>query len=160
MTLAEYWMPYLISQIVFLFLLFASLRWFALGRLLWIIIFLAAAIFNFCTASTQPEAYVMYAEGALLPFYKNFILGDFARHPGFYVKPIAVGQIFVGLLLTGRTRLFKLGCFGGVVFLVAITPLGVGAALPATLFGAMALALLWRRGTEQTIFHILRRKKP
>lgn len=157
MTISEYWIPYLISQIVFLFLLFAGLRWFPVGRLLWIIIFLAAGIFNFYTASTQPEAYVMYAEGALLPFYKNFILGDFSRHPDFYVKPIAMGQIFIGLLLMGRDRLFKLGCFGGMIFLVAIAPLGIGSALPATLVGAMALAFLWHHGTERTIFHIFQR---
>ena len=34
MTIQEFWLPYTISQIVFLFLLIASWRWFRAARLL------------------------------------------------------------------------------------------------------------------------------
>ena len=158
MTLAEYWLPYAISQIVFLFLLLASWRWFFVARFFWTIIFLGAGIFNFYTASTQPEVYLAYADGALLSFYKNFILCEFSRHPAFYVKSIAIGQMLVGVLLMGRGKVFKLGCLGGIIFLLAIAPLGVGSALPATLIGAAALVLLWRHGAERMIYQRIRRQ--
>ncbi len=152
MTLSEYWLPYTISQIVFLLLLFVSWRWFTVGRLLWILVFFAAGIFNFYTASTQPEAYVMYADSALLPLYKNFVLGEFAKHPALFIKPIATGQILVSILLMAPGRFFKLVCLGGIIFLLAISPLGVGSALPATVVDAVALFFLWKRGASFSIF--------
>lgn len=156
MTLSEFWLPYTISQIVFLLLLFVSWRWFTVGRVLWILIFFAAGLFNFYTASTQPEVYVMYADGALLPFYKQFILGDFANHAALYVKLIAIGQVLVSFLMMLNGRLFKLGCLGCIIFLLAISPLGIGSALPATIIGAAALFFLWKHGAAFSIFHITR----
>jgi hypothetical protein len=45
------------------------------------------------------------------------------------------------------------------LFLLAITPLGIGSALPATLIGALALARLWRHGAKKSIFHPVGSKK-
>ncbi|MBC7339277.1 MAG: hypothetical protein H5U04_05385 [Firmicutes bacterium] len=42
-------------------------------------------------------------------------------------------------------RFLWLGVAGGIVFLLAIAPLGVGSAFPSTLLMAVALYLMWRR---------------
>ncbi len=152
MTFQEIWLPYTISQIVFVFLLIASWRWFRVARILWIVIFLAAGIFNWNTVTTEPQVYLMYADSAVLPFYINFIQGAFADNPQMYVVPIAIGQILISLLLMFGKPLFTLGIFGGIIFLLAIMPLGLGSAFPATLIGAISLFILGRQERPQHIF--------
>jgi len=152
MTLQEFWLPYLVSQIIFILLLIASWRWFKGARIFWMLIFLAAGLFNLYTALTDPQVYTMYAPGVWLPLYRTFIDGEFARHPQWYVIPIALGQLCISILLTQKTPLFRLGCLGGIIFLLAISPLGIGSAFPATVIGALGLVLLWRHGAEQLIW--------
>lgn len=152
MTFQGIWLPYTISQMVFLFLLIASWRWFRVARMLWIVIFLAVGIFNWTTVIKEPQAYLMYADSAVLPLYKNFILGAFAQNPQAYVIPIAIGQILISLLLMLGRPLFTLGIIGGMIFLLAIMPLGLGSAFPATLIGAISLFLLSRQENPQHIF--------
>ncbi len=152
MQFQEIWLQYTISQIVFIFLLIASWRWFRVARMLWIVIFLAAGIFNWFTVIKEPQAYLVYAESAVLPFYKNFILGAFAQHPQTYVIPIAIGQIIISILLMLRKPLFTLGIIGGIIFLLAILPLGLGSAFPATLFGAVSLFVLGRQPHHRSVF--------
>jgi hypothetical protein len=110
------------------------------GLLVFGVIFILAGIFNFYTASTTPEVYQQYATGALFDFYVNFIHGFFRRHAEIIVKLIAAGQMLVGILLLikkGEARFS--GVFGGILFLIAIAPLGIGSAFPATLIMALAL---------------------
>ena len=152
MQFQEIWLPFTISQIVFIFLLIASWRWFRVARMLWIVIFLAAGIFNWNTVINEPQSYFVYADSAVLPFYKNFIQGAFAQNPQLYVIPIAIGQILISLLLMFGKPLFTLGIIGGIIFLLAIMPLGLGSAFPATLIGAISLYVLGRRELPQHIF--------
>jgi hypothetical protein len=42
--------------------------------------------------------------------------------------------------------IFKSGCIGGITFLVAIAPFGVGSGFPCTITFAIALAVLFRKG--------------
>jgi len=44
-----------------------------------------------------------------------------------------------------KRALFLLGILGGIIFLVAISPLGVGSAFPSTLLMAVSLVLLYLR---------------
>jgi hypothetical protein len=48
----------------------------------------------------------------------------------------------VGIFLFRHGKLFLLGIIGGIVFLVAIAPLGIGSAFPSTLLMAFCLVLL------------------
>ena len=109
------------------------------------IIFLAAGIFTAYPAITEPEAYLMYGGMAVLEVYRNFITGFFSSHAQVIVLAIALGQLSVAALLCGDNRYLKMGVAGGVIFFVAISPLGVGSAFPASLVMAIAIVLMWRR---------------
>jgi hypothetical protein len=69
------------------------------------------------------------------------------------VLAIAAGQLIVGVLLMTRGWLFGLGGLGGIIFLVAIAPIGVFAGFPATLIMAAALFVTWYRLLEQPYRH-------
>lgn len=153
MELHEYLLPYLISNGVGLLLIFICFKWPKIGRIVFGIIFLAAGIFNFYTAGVSPEPYVdVYGSTAVFSFYKNFIYGFFNQHAQLLIRIIAIGQLTVGILLYTRKVYFKLGVLGGIFFLLAISPLGVGSAFPCTLLMIIALFLLLRRGFEKNIF--------
>lgn len=114
-------------------------------RVVFVLIFLSAGLFNTYTALTEPQAYQTYAEWAVLAFYRNFINGFFSAHTQAIVVAIAVGQLTVAALLTRSGRLLTTGAIGGILFLMAISPLGVGSAFPATLLMAAALVVIQRR---------------
>lgn len=156
MELQEYLIPYIISNIVGLLLIFICYLWFKAGRILYGLIFLAAGIFNFHTAGESPEVYVeVYGSTALFSFYKNFIYGFFSQHTPLLVRIIALGQIMVGILLFTRKIYFTLGIIGGMIFLLCISPLGIGSAFPCTLFMIIGLFLLLRKGSDTHIFELL-----
>lgn len=114
--------------------------------MIWSLIFGAAGIFNMMTSFRTPNVYVeFYGPSAVLSFYKSFIYGIFSDHTTLFVALIASGQILVAVLLLMRKRLFQLGIIGGIIFLMAISPLGVGSAFPATLFMAASLIVLHKK---------------
>ena len=109
-------------------------------------VFAAAALFNAMTVLTNAQAYVEgFGPQALFPFYENFIYGPFARHTAPFVLAIAAGQLALGLLMFARGTAFRLGLAGGMLFFLAIAPLGQGSALPMPLLGIAALWVLWHR---------------
>ena len=79
-----------------------------------------------------------------MPLYRRFIYGAFARHTVAFVLAIAGGQIAVGVLAFAPLPWRRLGYLGAIVFLLAITPLGIGSAAPSTLIFAAGLAFLCR----------------
>jgi hypothetical protein len=143
------------SLLVSLLLLAASWRWPNVGRLLFVLLFAWASQQNLRTALRQPGRYLDFAQYAYLALYREFILGPFARHVTPIVVAIAAGQLLIALLLLGTTRPARLGLAGGIVFLLAIAPLGTGAAFPATVLGALGLALLWRRPFARSLPGVL-----
>lgn len=153
MHIQEYLLPYIISNIIGLILIFICYRWFKAGRIVYGLIFLAAGIFNFYTAGKSPETYVeIYGSTALFSFYRDFIYGIFSQHTRLFVRLIAMGQITVGILLFTRKIYFRMGIVGGIIFLLAISPLGVGSAFPCPVLMAFGLYLLFRKGTNLHIF--------
>jgi len=54
-------------------------------------------------------------------------------------------QILVGIFLLMKRTLFLLGIVGGIIFLLAISPLGIGSAFPSTLLMSISLVLLYLR---------------
>ncbi len=142
MNIPEVLVPYIITNTVSIALLFSAIKWPRLTRVLFILIFLAAGIFNIYTALTQPEAYHLYGDMVVLELYRSFIHGFFSQHTQAIVIAIALGQLCVSALLSRNGHLFKLGIIGGVIFFVAIAPLGIGSAFPSTLLMAAALLMM------------------
>jgi hypothetical protein len=56
------------------------------------------------------------------------------------------------MLALGGRLVARLGAFGATVFLLAIVPLGFGAAFPATLVLAVGTMLIWETMPELTVF--------
>lgn len=145
MSIEGYLIPYIISQAAALGLVFICCRLPKAGRIVWGILFLGAGLFNLYHAWTAPEIYVQgYGPTAVWPFYKRFIYGFFSAHTTSLVTVIALGQMASGLFLLMKKPFFMLGVTGGVIFLVAISPLGIGSAFPATLLMAVSLLLASR----------------
>lgn len=115
--------------------------------------FLWASYFNSTTALQSPRIYLEYARLDALPIYSKFINGFFSRYITPFVLIIAVGQfmIFLGLLL--NRNWVRLSCIGGILFGVAIAPLGVGSAFPATLSMSIAFFILFRNYEHDFIWN-------
>jgi hypothetical protein len=144
-TLKQYLVPYIISNIVFALSIAAALK-----KPIWTRIFLAgfflwASYINLSSAIKSPEIYLAYGKLSFVPLYKNFIYGFFSRHINQFILPIAVGQFFIFLGLLLNKKCTKLACIGGIVFGMAIAPLGVGSAFPATVSMAIAFYILLRK---------------
>lgn len=106
---------------------------------------------NSSTALYNPSDYLNYAPYAL-PVYKDFIEGWFAQHIATMVFVIASGQACIALGMLAKGWIFKLACLGGIIFLLAIAPLGVGAAFPFSLTAGAGLWLLYGRGSERWLW--------
>lgn len=144
MNIAEYWLPYTVTHVVTLLLLFVCYKWPKTGKVAWGVIFILAGLFNVYTGMTNPQAYVEYGEGAV-KLYQKFIYGPFSSYTTLFISLIAAGQITVGIFLLLKKKFFLWGILGGITFLLAISPLGVGSAFPSTLLMAGSLVLLYFR---------------
>ncbi|HET6150813.1 MAG TPA: hypothetical protein VFH68_24965 [Polyangia bacterium] len=138
------------SNIVALLILGVSWRWRNVGRFLFFALFLWAAQINLRNALGNPQVYLDYARWAVAP-YREFILGAFSRHITLFVATIALGQLTVAVLVALRGRAVFFGLAGAIAFLLAIAPLGRGAAFPFSLTTSIAAALLWRRRYDRTL---------
>jgi len=141
MNLPEYWLPYVITHAITFLLIFICYKWPKIGKVAWGIIFILAGIFNIYTGISNPQAYLGYGSHTV-DFYKKFINGIFSSYTSLIVFLIASGQILVGIFLFMKRTPFFWGILGGIIFLVAISPLGIGSAFPSTLLMAISLVLL------------------
>lgn len=144
MNLPDYWFPYVVTHIITIILIIVCYKWPKIGKIAWGIIFILAGIFNIFTVVKDPQAYLSYSDHAV-EFYKFFIDGVFNSFTIFIVSLIGAGQILVGIFLLRKGKLFLLGILGGIIFLIAIAPLGIGSAFPSTLLMAFSLILLHLR---------------
>jgi hypothetical protein len=141
--LEEYLFPWIISNVISLVLLFVCYKWNRIGRYLYSFIFLAASIVNTFAAIREPQTYIDTYGNLAFFFYKDFIYGFFARNTTVIVLLIAGGQLLISVFLFLGKKFFIYGVLGGIIFLLAITPLGLGSAFPATLLMVAALAVLF-----------------
>lgn len=149
----------LVSNLVALLMLWLSWKRPVTARLFFFLLFIWAGITNISTAVNKPEVYLEYADFAILPFYKNFILGFFSRHITIFVAAIGISQLLIGIAITLRGFIFKAGCTGGIIFLLSILPLGFGSGSPAPLWWAIGLYLLFREKDNLFLWAALKRKK-
>jgi hypothetical protein len=136
---------YVVANTVSLVMLVAAWRWVRGARWMYVLLFAWAAWTNYSTAVNDPEAYLEYADLTWSGTYSSIIRGPFAAHIARYVGLVALCQalIAVGLLLRGFIT--RLACLGGIVFLLAITPFGIGSGFPSTLLMAAGLLVVMRR---------------
>lgn len=134
-----------ISNIVALIMLWLSWKNPSISRLLFFMLFIWAGVTNLTTAINRPEKYLEYADFAILSFYKEFILGFFSRNITLLVPVIAVCQLLIGVSMMLKGVIFRIGCLGGMIFLMAILPLGWGSGSPAPLFWAVGLLILLQK---------------
>ncbi|MGI9553116.1 MAG: hypothetical protein ACR2MT_18055 [Aurantibacter sp.] len=151
--LQEYIVPWIISNSIAILLLLVAIWRPRLARFLFMLIFAWASWLNYTTAHNNPEDYLNYASFTPFDSLKDFINGWFHQNITLMVTAISFGQgvIALGMLLKGRW--VKLACLGAIIFLLAIAPLGVGAAFPFSIIAGAAsyfilkkdrLDYLWR----------------
>ena len=143
--LKHYLVPYVLSNIIFALCIPG-----AIFRPLWTRIFLAAfflwaCCINSITAIRSPEVYLDYGNLTRVGIYRNFINGFFSRHIAQFIIPIAMGQLFIFFGLVLNKKWTRLACIGGILFGLAIAPLGVGSAFPATVSMAISFLILLRK---------------
>lgn len=152
---STYVLMYVISNIVGFFMLWSAWRKPTLARILFFLLFAWASWTNWRIINTTPNAYLEYADLTFLDIYEQFIHGWFRQHSVAVVRFIATSQALIALSMFMGGWLFKWGCIGGVIFLLAIAPFGVGSAFPCTIFMSIALYLILRKCNEP-IFPIAR----
>lgn len=144
-ALKEWLIPYIISNIVFLLSIVAAIRKPIWTRIFFAGFFLWAALFNFTTAIRSPGIYLTYADLNALPVYSKFINGFFSEHITEIVCSIAAAQFLIALGLILNKAWVKLACIGGIIFGLAIAPLGVGSGFPSTVSMAIAFFILLKK---------------
>jgi hypothetical protein len=124
----------------------------AAARVLYLLLFIWASWTNGKGSLYTNQFYLDYADFTFVPFYKDFILGFFKHHITPFIFTIAVCQFFIGISMLLKGKVFKAGCWGGIVFLVSISPLGIGSTFPATLVMAVGFYLLVRKNNNHYLF--------
>ena len=152
MTYQEYMIPILISNLLAIILTLLCFHFSRFMRFLWGVIFIIAGVVNLISVYNDPTIYITGFGPAAIDFYKEIIYGPFSKSPGLYVSLIAIGQILVGGMMWSKKIWYTLGVLGGIIFLLAIAPLGVGSAFPSTLIMAVGLFALLFKWRKKTIF--------
>lgn len=155
----DYLVMYLVSNIVGLLILWAAFKKPKIARFVFFLLFAWASWINYTLAHTNPEAYLEYATMSA-KWYGDFINGWFKENITLMVTAIAIGQglISVGMLLRGL--FVKLACIGTIIFLLAIAPLGVGAAFPFSITVGLAAFVILRKDNLDYIWKISWPKMP
>ncbi|HSN60647.1 MAG TPA: hypothetical protein VLR49_06920 [Ferruginibacter sp.] len=140
-----------VSNMVALLLLFLSWKRKNIARILFAILFTWAAVVNWTTAHNNPLVYLEYGKYAI-NIYSEIIYGAFSKHITGYISFIAAGQLLIALGFLARGIIVKISCVGGIIFLMAIAPLGTGSAFPFSIIASIALYLLYKYHFTKDIF--------
>jgi len=153
-ALKEWLIPYIISNIVFGLSIIAAIKKPMWTRIFFAGFFLWASYFNSTSSIYSPEIYLTYAKLDALPAYSNFINGFFSEHITSFVFSISVGQFLIALGLVLNKTWTKLACIGGIIFGLAIAPLGVGSAFPSTVSMAVGFFILLKKYEHDFIWKL------
>jgi hypothetical protein len=77
------------------------------------------------TVLTDPSTYLTFANGALVPLYRDVAVAIVAVNPVAFGLAMLTFELAVAALILSHGRAVRLGLWAGVGFLLAITPLGV-----------------------------------
>ncbi len=107
--------------------------------------FILAGLVNATLAILDPQIYVRGFGPHAVGVYKTAIYGILAPGPTRFILAIAVWQLIVAaMILVNSTDYTRLGCVCATIFLIGISPLGLGCAFPSNLILAAALMVLIR----------------
>ncbi len=141
-----------ISNIVAILQLIASLKWPWAARWSFFLLFIIAGFANWSTSQNSPHSYLEYGNLAWSHAYKVFINGWFAGHIQLMIGLIALCQFLIAISILFLGILFKIGCIGAIIFLIAILPLGIGSGFPCTAIMAVAVYFLLRMHSNASVF--------
>ena len=71
----------------------------------------------------NPQAYIDYAEGALIPFYRNLVVPVVSLSPFLFGLLVMAFEITMGALLLHKHKSVKIGLIGTMLFLLGMAPL-------------------------------------
>lgn len=116
--------------------------------------FLVMAIgVNVVTVFVDPNAYVGLGADSFIPLYRWVFIDLVALAPPLFVLPVAAFEIAITPLMLSKGRYAKCGLIGGIVFLLAITPLGVWTL--ANPIMVVAMAYLLTKGYDKSFLEML-----
>lgn len=133
--------------VIFVFLCWRNPR---VGRILFFVLFLLASCLNVYTALRSPEVYQYFARLTWFSIYRDFITGWFRNNADWFVTVIAVSQLSIAMSMWFKESMLRLGSLGAIFFFIAIAPLGLGSAFPATLIMAFAMYFIFRGADRQS----------
>lgn len=143
------WAFYLTCNGLAIFLIWIGKARPSVARIILLLLFLFAAGINAYIALDAPWSYQDFADNAL-PIYKQFILGAFVPIITPMVLTIAACQLLIALAMTQTGQVFQTGCWAGIIFCIAIAPLGLYAAFPMPLLLAWAIFRVMRTDGVQS----------
>ena len=155
--LKENIIPWSISNGIALVILATAFRWTKLTRLLLFMVFAWACWLNYNTAHKTPDDYLIYATFTPFEMYHNFIVHWFKSNIVPTVTLISIGQGLIALGITLKGLVVQIACVGAILFFIAIAPLGVGSAFPATLIAAAATMLILKKDNLNYLWHFKRK---
>jgi len=142
----------IISNVLAILQLIAAIKLPQLAKLSFFLLFAWACWVNWKTSQEAPHFYLDYADLAWSESYRAFILGWFSDHIKPVVGIIATCQGLIAISMLLRGWIFKIGCFGAMIFLIAILPFGVGSGFPCTATMAIAIYILSKKKHDSFIW--------
>ncbi len=116
--------PIVVSSIFILAVIILCLIKPNAGRIFLGIFFLAMAIVvNGLFTFINPQAYIEYASGALIPLYRELALSIVTLNPMLFGLLLMSFEIVMGLLILHRQKSVRIGLMGTMIFLIGIAPL-------------------------------------
>lgn len=73
----------------------------------------------------NPQAYIDYAGGALIPFYRSLAVSMVSLSPVIFGLLLMAFEIILAILILHKGKAVKVGLLGAILFVVGITPLSV-----------------------------------
>ena len=94
------------------------------GRIFLGLFFLAMALgVNGSFTFGNPQAYIDYAESALIPFYRNLVVPVVSLSPFLFGLLLIAFEITMSALLLHKHKSVKIGLLGTILFLLGMAPL-------------------------------------
>jgi hypothetical protein len=144
-----FWGIYIVSNLSALLLLWITIKRPGAGRIVFTIFFAACCLINISKAMEMAWLYAREAEVITLPYH--FLLG---KALGGLNKPLlwitAGCQGLASIALTHKGLIFVLGCWCGMLLLIALFPLGLQSAFPTP--AALALYYLQKRPGDTVLW--------
>lgn len=118
--------PMIVSSVFVLFVIALCLMKPNAGRIFLGLFFLLMALgVNGSFTFTNPQAYLDYAKGALIPLYRDLAVSVVGLNPILFGLLLMSFEIVMGLLILHKHKSVKIGLIGTIFFLIGIAPLSI-----------------------------------